>query len=47
MWGAHAGALVREHKGHEKRISWSALGQGGEIVVSAGDDGARLVFGTE
>ena len=25
----------------------AALGQGGEIVVSAGDDGACLVFGTE
>ena len=39
-------ALVREHKGHEEPINGAALGQGGEIVVSAGDDGACLVFGT-
>jgi len=46
-WDARAGALVREHKGHEEPINGAALGQGGEIVVSAGDDGACLVFGTE
>ena len=46
-WDARAGALVREHKGHEEPINGAALGQAGEIVVSAGDDGACLVFGTE
>ncbi|KAF8486083.1 WD40 repeat-like protein [Russula ochroleuca] len=46
-WDARAGALVREHKGHQEPINGAALGQGGEIVVSASDDGACLVFGTE
>ncbi|KAI0001431.1 WD40-repeat-containing domain protein [Russula compacta] len=46
-WDARSGALVREHKGHQELINGAALGHGGEIVVSAGDDGACLVFGTE
>ncbi|KAH9039707.1 ribosome biogenesis protein Sqt1 [Lactarius hengduanensis] len=46
-WDARAGALVREHKGHQELINGAALGRNGEIVVSAGDDGACLVFDTE
>ncbi|KAH8994940.1 ribosome biogenesis protein Sqt1 [Lactarius akahatsu] len=46
-WDARAGHLVREHKGHQELINGAALGRNGEIVVSAGDDGACLVFDTE
>lgn len=46
-WDARAGALVRQHKGHQELINGAALGRNGDIVVSAGDDGACLVFGTE
>jgi WD40 repeat protein len=46
-WDARAGALVREHKIHQNPINGAALGKGGEIVVSAGDDGTCLAFGTE
>ncbi|KAI0303761.1 WD40 repeat-like protein [Multifurca ochricompacta] len=46
-WDARGGARVREHKGHQELINGAALGHGGEIIISAGDDGACLVFGTE
>jgi len=46
-WDARAGALVREHKGHQELINGAALGRNGDFVVSAGDDGACLVFDTE
>jgi WD40 repeat protein len=46
-WDARAGALIREHKGHQELINGAALGHGGETVISAGDDSACLVFGTE
>ncbi|KAH9178197.1 ribosome biogenesis protein Sqt1 [Lactarius sanguifluus] len=46
-WDARGGTLVREHKGHQELINGAALGRNGEIVVSAGDDGACLVFDTE
>jgi len=46
-WDARAGTLVREHKGHQELINGAALGRNGDIVVSAGDDGACLVFDTE
>jgi WD40 repeat protein len=46
-WDVRAGTLVREHKGHQEPINGAALGNGGEIVVSAGDDGTCLAFGTE
>ncbi|KAI0300934.1 WD40-repeat-containing domain protein [Russula brevipes] len=46
-WDARAGALVRESKGHQDLINSAALGHSGEVVVSAADDGACLVFGTE
>ena len=46
-WDVRAGALVRGHKGHQEPINAAALGEGGEIVVSASDDGTCLAFGTE
>ncbi|KAF8501648.1 ribosome biogenesis protein Sqt1 [Russula emetica] len=46
-WDVRAGSLVREHKGHQEPINGAALGNGGEIVVSASDDGTCLAFGTE
>ena len=46
-WDARSGTLIREHKGHQELINGAALGFGGETVISAGDDGACLVFGTE
>ncbi|KAI0956152.1 hypothetical protein AcV7_006628 [Taiwanofungus camphoratus] len=46
-WDARTGALLREHKGHHEPILQAALGLGGGVVVSAGDDGVCLVFPTE
>ncbi|KAI0058206.1 WD40 repeat-like protein [Artomyces pyxidatus] len=46
-WDARSGTLIREHKGHQGPIMSAALGLGGDIVVSAGDDGVCLVFDTE
>ncbi|KZT00781.1 WD40 repeat-like protein [Laetiporus sulphureus 93-53] len=46
-WDARTGTLVREHKGHRGPILQAALGLGGGVVVSAGDDGVCLVFPTE
>ncbi|KAI0671717.1 ribosome biogenesis protein Sqt1 [Trametes maxima] len=46
-WDARTGTLVREHKGHHGPILGAALGLGGGVVVSAGDDGVCLVWPTE
>lgn len=46
-WDARTGALIREHKGHQGPILSAALGNGGAVVVSGGDDGLCLVFPTE
>ncbi|OSD06553.1 ribosome biogenesis protein Sqt1 [Trametes coccinea BRFM310] len=46
-WDARTGTLVREHKGHQGPILQAALGLGGSVVVSAGDDGVCLVWPTE
>ncbi|THH06431.1 hypothetical protein EW145_g4098 [Phellinidium pouzarii] len=46
-WDARTGKLLKEHKGHSGPILGAALGLGGSVVVSAGDDGVCLVFGTE
>lgn len=46
-WDARTGTLVREHKGHQGPVLAAALGMDGQVVVSAGDDGVCLVFGTE
>ncbi|KAH9945448.1 ribosome biogenesis protein Sqt1 [Epithele typhae] len=46
-WDARTGTLVREHKGHSAPVLGAALGMGGDVVVSAGDEGVCLVFPTE
>ncbi|KAI5122313.1 hypothetical protein M0805_002389 [Coniferiporia weirii] len=46
-WDARTGQLLKEHKGHSGPILGAALGLGGTVVVSAGDDGVCLVFETE
>lgn len=46
-WDARTGRLVREHKGHRGPILGASLGLQGSVVISAGDDGACLVFTTE
>ncbi|KAH9944818.1 ribosome biogenesis protein Sqt1 [Amylocystis lapponica] len=46
-WDARTGELLREHKGHHGPVLAAALGLGGGVVVSAGDDGVCLVFPTE
>ncbi|OBZ72612.1 putative WD repeat-containing protein C25H1.08c [Grifola frondosa] len=46
-WDARTGTLVRENKGHQGPVLDAALGLGGGVVVSAGDDGVCLVFPTE
>lgn len=45
-WDARTGALLREHKGHQGAVLGAALGLSG-VIVSAGDDGACLVFTIE
>ena len=46
-WDARTGKLVKEHKGHHGPILSAAIGLGGSVVVSAGDDGVCLVFATQ
>ncbi|EGN99255.1 hypothetical protein SERLA73DRAFT_182161 [Serpula lacrymans var. lacrymans S7.3] len=46
-WDARTGTLVKEHGGHHGPVLGAALGLEGSVVVSAGDDGACLVFTTE
>ncbi|TFK47789.1 WD40 repeat-like protein [Heliocybe sulcata] len=46
-WDARTGALIRSHKGHHGPVLGAALGLEGRAIVSAGDDGVCLVFGTE
>lgn len=46
-WDARNGTLVREHKGHHGPVLGAAVGAGGDVVVSAGDDGVCLVFHTQ
>lgn len=46
-WDARTGTLLREHKGHRGPILGAALSNDGGMVISAGDDGACLVFHTE
>ena len=43
-WDTRTGRLIREHRGHHSLVLGAALGLGGSVVVSAGDDGACLVF---
>jgi ribosome assembly protein SQT1 len=46
-WDARTGTLLREHNGHQGPILGASLGLNGSVVISAGDDGACLVFTTE
>ncbi|THH33176.1 hypothetical protein EUX98_g970 [Antrodiella citrinella] len=46
-WDARTGALLKEYKGHHGPVLGAAVGHDGETIVSAGDDGACLVFNTQ
>ncbi len=46
-WDGRNGVLLREHKGHQGPILDAVLGKQGSVVISGGDDGVCLVFGTE
>jgi len=46
-WDARTGTLLRKHVGHRGAVLGGALGLQGSVVISAGDDGACLVFTTE
>ena len=46
-WDVRTGELLREHKGHQGPILGAALGLNGDVLLSAGDGGVCLVFGTE
>ncbi|KAF7312260.1 Ribosome biogenesis protein Sqt1 [Mycena indigotica] len=46
-WDARTGNLVRKHLGHQGAVLGASFGLQGSVVLSAGDDGACLVFTTE
>lgn len=46
-WDTRTGALVKEHRGHHGPVLGTAVGREGNFVLSAGDDGACLVFTAE
>jgi len=46
-WDTRTGTLIKEHRGHHGPVLGATFGQNGSFVVSAGDDGACLVFATE
>jgi len=46
-WDTRTGTLLREHLGHQGPVLGATLGLQGAVVISAGDDGACLVFTTE
>ncbi|EIN04879.1 WD40 repeat-like protein [Punctularia strigosozonata HHB-11173 SS5] len=46
-WDARSGTLLAEHKGHRAPVLDASLGMEGKVLVSAGDDGACLVFTTQ
>ncbi|KAJ6531802.1 WD40-repeat-containing domain protein [Mycena capillaripes] len=46
-WDARTGTLLRKHLGHGGAVLGASLGLEGSVVISAGDDGACLVFTTE
>lgn len=46
-WDARTGRLLREHTGHQGPVLGASLGLNGSVIISAGDDGACLVFTTE
>ena len=46
-WDTRTGTLIKEHQGHHGPVLGAAVGYEGSCVVSAGDDGACLVFAAE
>ncbi|KAJ7066966.1 WD40-repeat-containing domain protein [Mycena amicta] len=46
-WDARTGILLRKHLGHQGAVLGASLALKGSVVLSAGDDGACLVFTTE
>ncbi|TRM64677.1 WD40-repeat-containing domain protein [Schizophyllum amplum] len=46
-WDVKTGALIREMKGHYGPVLAASLGLGGDVVLSAGDEGLCLVYTTE
>ncbi|KAJ7274382.1 WD40-repeat-containing domain protein [Mycena haematopus] len=46
-WDARTGTLSRKHVGHQGAVLGGSLALQGSVVLSAGDDGACLVFTTE
>ncbi|KAJ7158738.1 ribosome biogenesis protein Sqt1 [Mycena filopes] len=46
-WDARTGTLLRKHVGHQGAVLGATLALQGSVVISAGDDGACLVFTTE
>ncbi|TCD69348.1 hypothetical protein EIP91_007904 [Steccherinum ochraceum] len=46
-WDARTGTLIKEHKGHHGPVLSAALAHDGETIITAGDDGACLVFNTQ
>jgi len=46
-WDARTGTLLKKHMGHQGAVLGATLGLQGSVVISAGDDGACLVFTTE
>ena len=46
-WDTRTGSLIKEHRGHNGPVLGAAVGYDGSTVLSAGDDGACLVFTAE
>jgi len=46
-WDTRTGKLIKEHRGHHGPVLGAAVGHEGNFVLSAGDDGACLVFAAE
>jgi len=46
-WDTRTGTLIKEHRGHRGPVLGAAVGHDGSFVISAGDDGACLVFAAE
>ena len=45
-WDARAGRVIKENLGHQGPIFRAALGLGGNVAVTASEDGVCLVFNT-
>jgi len=46
-WDTRTGTLLKEHKGHRGPVFGAAVSHDGAFVISAGDDGACLVFNSQ